>query len=177
MRAVSLGWDGRACRRPWGAVSFRAPSLLLSAALLTGALVQLAGPAAADTGPVPLGLSSLGRIVVDDARGHLFLTSGPSGSGVRVTDLQGGPVRTIDGLPGATGLALTPDGSSLWVAVPSMGLARIDTSTLAVAQRSPCRRGSAPATWQWWGPAWCTATPATPTAGPGCTAGSGWSTR
>ena len=52
-----------------------------------------------------------------------------------MTDLQGGAVRTIDGLPGATGLALTPDGSSLWVAVPSMGLARIDTTTLAVAQR------------------------------------------
>ena len=80
---------------------------------------------------MPLGLSSLGRIVVDEPRGHLFLSPGPTGTGVRVTDLQGGPVQTIDGLPGATGLALTPDGSSLWVAVPSTGLARIDTSTLA----------------------------------------------
>ena len=52
-----------------------------------------------------------------------------------MTDLQGAPVQTVDGLPGATGLALTPNGSSLWVAVPSTGLARIDTTTLAVTQR------------------------------------------
>ena len=41
-----------------------------------------------------------------------------------VTDLQGAPVQTLDGLPGATGLALTPSGSSLWVALPSTCLAR-----------------------------------------------------
>lgn len=93
-------------------MSVRSP-LLLVAAVLAGALVPFATPAAADTGPVPLGMSSFARIVADEARGHLFLSPGRSGSGVVVTDLAGGRVATIDGLPAATGMALTPDGSAL----------------------------------------------------------------
>ena len=113
----------------------RTRPLLVAAALLAGALVPLAAPAAADTGPVPLGMSRLGRIVVDEAHGLVFLSPGPGGSGVQVTDLGGQPVATLDGLPSANGMALTADARSLWVAVPSAGLVRLSTTTLAVEQR------------------------------------------
>ena len=99
----------------------RTRPLLVAAALLAGALVPLAAPAAADTGPVPLGMASFADVVLDEAHGQLFLSPGPSGAGVRVTDLQGGSAQTLDGLPGATGMSLTPDGRSLWVALPGLG--------------------------------------------------------
>lgn len=112
----------------------RTRPLLLAAALLAGTVVPPAAPAAAETDPVPLGMSRLGRIVVDEVQSRIFLSPGPGGSGVRVTDLGGQPVATVDGLPDANGMALTADGRSLWVAVPSTGLVRLSTATLAVEQ-------------------------------------------
>ncbi len=83
----------------------RVTPLLLAATVLSTVLAgtPLARPAAADTGPLPLGLTSLSRVVLDEAQGQLFLSPGRSGSGVRVTDLAGGNARTIDGLPGRPG--------------------------------------------------------------------------
>jgi hypothetical protein len=125
-------------------LSVRSP-LALVAAVLAGTLVPLAAPAAADTGPVALGMSSFARIVADEARGHLFLSPGRSGSGVVVTDLNGAHVAKIDGLPAATGMALTPDGSSLWVALPGVGeLKQIDTATLAVTKTIAVPAGQCP---------------------------------
>ena len=37
--------------------------------------------------------------------------------------------------PGATGMALSPDGTALWVAQPDFGLVQLDTATLAVRSR------------------------------------------
>ena len=113
--------------------------------MLAGTLLPLAGPAAADTSPAPLAMTGFADLVVDEAHGQLFLSPGRSGTGVRVTDLQGGAARTIDGLPGATGMALTPDGRSLWVTLPTVGaLARVDTQTLAVAQTIGVPTGQCP---------------------------------
>jgi hypothetical protein len=82
---------------------------------------------------------------VDESRGHLFLSPGRSGSGVVVTDLAGARVATIDGLPNATGMALTPDGSSLWVALPGLGaLKGIDTATLKVVDTIAVPTGQCP---------------------------------
>lgn len=123
----------------------RTRPLLLVAALLAGALPVLAAPASADSTPVPLGMSGFADLVADERHGQLFLSPGPSGTGVRVTDLQGGAGRTIDGLPGATGMALTPDGSSLWVALPKSGaLKKVDTATLAVTQTIGLPTGQCP---------------------------------
>ena len=97
----------------------RTRPLLVAAALLAGALVPLAAPAAADTGPVPLGMSTFGDIVVDEAHGQVFLSGGPTGAGVTVTDLDGAVVATL-AFPGATGMALSPDGSRLWMAQPDV---------------------------------------------------------
>ncbi len=92
----------------------RARPLLLVAARLAGTVVPLAAPAAADSGPVPLGVSRLGRIVVEQAHSRVFLSWGPGGSGVQVIDLAGRRVATLGGLPDANGLALTQEGPSLW---------------------------------------------------------------
>lgn len=128
-----------------GLVKVRTRPLLLVAALLAGTVVPLAAPAAADTGPVPLGMASFARIVADEAHGRLFLSPGLRGTGVRVTDLQGGGATTIDGLPGATGMALAPDGRSLWVALPGIGaLKRVDTGTLVVTQTIAVPTGQCP---------------------------------
>ncbi len=99
----------------------RTRPLLVAAALLAGALVPLAAPAAADTGPVPLGMASFTDLVADEPHGRLFLSSGSSNGAATGHRPAGGPARTIDGLAGAKGMALTPDGRSLWVALPSVG--------------------------------------------------------
>ena len=108
---------------------------LLAVTLAAGSIVPLAGTASADAGPTPLALTSFARIVADTAHGHLFFSPGRSGSALLVTDLAGHQVASIGSLPGATGLALSPDGASLWVAeAKGDALARVDTSTLAVVQ-------------------------------------------
>lgn len=90
-------------------------------------------------------MTSFARVVADEARGHLFLSPGPEGTGVTVTELAGAPVTVLDGLPSATGMALTPDGRSLWVALPGMGaLTRIDTATLEIAQTIAVPAGQCP---------------------------------
>jgi len=107
--------------------------------------VPLVTRAAADTGPVPLGLAGFARIVADEAHGRLFLSPGLRGTGVRVTDLRGGGASTIDGLPGATGMALAPHGRSLWVALPGSGaLKKVDTATLEVTQTIAVPTGQCP---------------------------------
>ena len=127
------------------ALKVRRRPLLLAAALLAGTVVPLAAPAVADTGPAPLGMDSFADIVLDEAHGRLFLSAGRSGTGVRVTDLQGGAARTVDGLPGATGMALTPDSRSLWVALPGLGaLKKVDTATLTVTQTIGLPTGQCP---------------------------------
>lgn len=118
---------------------------LAVAALAVGSVVPLAGTANADTGPVPLPMSSFARIVADSAHGHLFFSPGRTGSALVVTDLSGKQVTTIGSLPGATGLALSPDGASLWVAeAKGDALARIDTATLQVVQTITLPAGTCP---------------------------------
>ena len=112
----------------------RTRPLLLVAALLAGTVVPLTAPAAADTGPVPLGTKGFADIVVDEAHGRMFVSGGPSGPGVTVTDLEGRVVTTL-AFTGATGLALSPDGSRLWMAQPGLGLASIDPATLVAQER------------------------------------------
>jgi hypothetical protein len=99
--------------------------------------------ATADTGPTTLSLSSFAQIALDEAHGHLFLTAGSTGAGVTVTDLAGAPVTTVTAY-GATGMALTPDGASLWVASPTGVLRRIDTTSLAVMQTIALPTGQCP---------------------------------
>jgi len=119
--------------------------LLVPALIAAFVVPATAGPAAADTGPLPLSMTSFARIVVDQAHGHLFLSPGRSGSALTVTDLGGTQVGLIAQIAGATGMALTPDGSSLWVAAAAGdALVRVDTTSLSVVQTVPLPAGTCP---------------------------------
>lgn len=118
---------------------------LLTAALVVAPVVPLAGTASADTAPVALPMSTFARIVADSAHGHVFFSPGRTGSALVVTDLSGHQVATIGSLPGATGLTLSPDGASLWVAeAKGDALARVDTATLQVVQTVALPAGTCP---------------------------------
>lgn len=100
------------------------------------ALPRTAGPGAtpqAVTGPgTDLGLTSFGDIVADPAHGHVFVSGGAGANGVVVTDLAGNVKQTLDSSPGASGMVLSQDRSTLYVALADGdGIREIDTSTLA----------------------------------------------
>lgn len=61
----------------------------------------------------------------------MFLSPGPGGTGVQVTDLAGRHITTLE-TPDAKGMALSADDRPLWVAVPTGGLVEIDTTSRAV---------------------------------------------
>lgn len=83
-------------------------------------------------------MTSFDQVVADTARGYLFFSDGSpdynsaSGTGsILVTSLSGKPVTTITGLTGVKGLALSPDGSTLYAAVAGAHMiVAINTSTL-----------------------------------------------
>lgn len=109
---------------------------LLAVVVAVGTAVPAGAAVAADTLPVGLPVSTFADVVADPAHGQLFVSPGRSGSAVVVTDLSGAVTATIDTLPGATGMALSPDGASLWVALAKGdALARIDTASRTVVQR------------------------------------------
>ncbi|MFJ6199827.1 YncE family protein [Micromonospora sp. NPDC092111] len=96
---------------------------------------------------VGLGIETYSAMVVDPAHGRLFFSPGRGGAGVRVTDLSGGSQTTIPGLPDAHGMVLSPDGSTLHVALREAGaVAAIDTTTLTETARYSVGTGTCP-TW------------------------------
>jgi hypothetical protein len=76
-----------------------------------------------------------GDILVDQAHGHVYLTGGTGTSDLVITDLDGGNVRTLTGIaPGAAGMALSPDGTELYIAASDADWLRIvDTTTFALS--------------------------------------------
>ncbi|MDV9190682.1 Ig-like domain repeat protein [Streptomyces sp. SR27] len=86
--------------------------LVSSAALVAGT----AGQAAADSSKA-LPLSSVGDMLVDGVHRKIFI-SDPYLGKVVATDYTGTVLSTVTGLPGVTGLALSPDSGSLYAAVP-----------------------------------------------------------
>lgn len=100
--------------------------------LLTLAPLAVLAPAtaAAPTG-LDVGLTGFRDIVVDQAHGHVFVSQGTST--VVVTDLAGTPAAPLTGLTGAAGMALSNDGSTLYVGLSTGdAIAAVDTTTLAV---------------------------------------------
>ncbi len=68
-------------------------------------------------------------MVVDSAKGYIFTSGGQSGTGVEVYTLTGRHVTSVN-LPGAWGMALSPDGATLYVAQYGGGqIVVIDVST------------------------------------------------
>ncbi|MDV9174116.1 hypothetical protein R6V09_28915 [Streptomyces sp. W16] len=112
---------------------------------LTTAMVGLTGPAAWADSTAALPLSHYAHLLVDTAHQHIFFSQGPGSTGIVVTDLAGTPVTTITGEQGATGLALSPDGSTLYAALADGdAVAAIDTATLTESARYTTGTGSGP---------------------------------
>ncbi|MFF4877523.1 hypothetical protein [Micromonospora sp. NPDC000668] len=67
-----------------------------------------------------------GDILVDEARGRVYITGGKGTDGLIVTDLDGNVLRTLQGIaPGAAGMTLSPDGSKLYIAAGDQDWLRI----------------------------------------------------
>lgn len=91
---------------------------------------------------VSLPIPHYADMLVDEAHGHLFFTAGAGSSSVWVTDLTGHSVATLASLGGATGLAMSADGTTVYVAeAGANAIAGIDTTSLAVSSvlaDAPC---------------------------------------
>lgn len=84
---------------------------------LIAAMLSTADPSRADVMvPTDLPLDSFGEILVDGANDRIFMSGGNSDDRLLVLDLEGTVTKTVTGLPGAFGMALSTDGSILWVA-------------------------------------------------------------
>jgi sugar lactone lactonase YvrE len=99
---------------------------------------------AADT-TAALPLSHYSHMVVDAAHQHIFFSEGKGSAGILVTDLSGDTVTTIADEAGATGLALSADGSTVYAALADGdAIAAIDSSSLTESARYPTGAGTAP---------------------------------
>lgn len=132
---------------------------------LSGVLVGIAWPFALPLGAANAAvatvtlaqLASFHEMVVDDVGGHasdgyIFLsqgldssalgTGGPSRTaGIVVTDLSGNYVTTLDEGYGAEGLAVSPDGDTLYAAMSrASAIAAIDVSSITPATTIPSQR-------------------------------------
>lgn len=81
-------------------------------------------------------LAGFGDIVVDTEREQVFVSGGPESNGIVVTDLRGNVEKTIEGQQGATGLALSEDGTTLYAALTSGdAISEISTEELGETAR------------------------------------------
>ena len=108
----------------------------LCAAVALTSLQAGVGPASAapatNDGRTPLPLASFYAIAADPAHGHEFITGGPGSTVLVIADASGVVVKTLNGLPGAAGMALSPDGSTLYVGLSQgNGIAAVDTASFA----------------------------------------------
>lgn len=110
-------------------------SVVVAFSVVVGGLVA-ATPAAAIG--VALPIPHYADMLVDEAHGHLYFTAGAGSSSVWVTDLAGHAVATLAPLDGATGLAMSADGTTVYVAeAGANAIAGIDTTSLAVSSVLP----------------------------------------
>jgi hypothetical protein len=94
---------------------------------------------------VPLPITNYSHMLVDTAHKHLFIASGSGSSTILVTDYAGQTVATIPNEPGAAGLALSGDGSTVYAALTNGdAVSAISTSTLAETARYSTGTGTDP---------------------------------
>jgi hypothetical protein len=84
-------------------------------------------------------------MVVDNVHQHVFLDGGPGVSDIVVCDFNGNVVTTIPSEPGASGLLVSPDGSTVYAALTSGdAISAIDTTTLTERARYATGTGTLP---------------------------------
>lgn len=105
----------------------------------------LPGSAQADT-TTSLPIASYYQMVADASHGHIFISQGSSSqNGILVTDLTGQVITTITGQNGVKGIALSPDGTTLYAALSTAGaVSAIDTATLQQTASYPLGTGISP---------------------------------
>jgi hypothetical protein len=102
--------------------------------------------AAATTTSVALPFSTYFGMLVDPVHHHLFITGGSGASSILVADYSGQTVATIPSEPGASGLALSGDGSTVYAALANGdAISAISTSTLIETARYATGAGTDPA--------------------------------
>jgi hypothetical protein len=118
------------------------------AALLAAGLTLLPSGAASAatllTEAQALPIGTYGEHLVDGDGGRIFVTPGPGGERVAVTDLRGGPVTSQGGLPGARHAALSEDGLSLFLSLETGDVVEVDPDTLEVRDRITVPAASLP---------------------------------
>jgi DNA-binding beta-propeller fold protein YncE len=114
-------------------------SITAALAAVAGVAISAGVPASAAqaaTTTVTLPIAKYSHMLLDPAHQHLFFTSGSGTTSIVVTDYSGQTVATIPNEPGATGLALSSDGSTVYAALPEgNAVSAISTSTLAETAR------------------------------------------
>src|SRR5258708_5345425 len=108
-----------------------------------------AGAAHADSTTSVPQLTSFHQMLVDNSAGYIFLSEGLDSeqlltdgsndvSGIVVTNLSGSYVTTLDAGNGVEGLALSPDGKTLYAALaPDSAVAAIDVSSITPTTTTP----------------------------------------
>jgi protocatechuate 3,4-dioxygenase beta subunit len=119
----------------------------LSALVVAGLTLLPSGAASAATlltesQSLPIG--TYGEHLVDGDDGRIFVTPGPGGERVAVTDLRGRPVTSVGGLPGARHAALSGDGLSLFLSLETGDVVEVDPDTLEVRDRITVPAASLP---------------------------------
>lgn len=108
----------------------------VAAAVVATGVLAVPAPAMAAATAVPLPIT--GAVDIVAARNHVYVSSGGADDAVVVTRTDGTPVRTIGGLPGAAGMAVSWDGHTVYVALPeARAIAAISTRTLVEVARYP----------------------------------------
>jgi hypothetical protein len=123
-------------------------SITAAFAAVAGVAISAGVPASAAqaaTTAVTLPIAKYSQILVDPAHQHLFFTSGSGSTSILVTDYSGQTVATIPNEPGATGLALSPDGSTVYAALSAGdAISAVSTGTLAETARYATGTGTDP---------------------------------
>ena len=110
---------------------------LVFVACLAATPSALIDPASVGAAPAAnLALQGFADLVADEANDHIFLSQGVGQDGVVVTDLAGVRITTITNLPDAGRMALSYDGTKLFVPLSeSHQIAVVSPSTLTVVDR------------------------------------------
>lgn len=89
-------------------------------------------------------------MLVDPAHRHIFFSGGSGSASILVTDYAGTAVATIPNEPGATGLALSGDGGTVYAALANGdAVSAISTSTLTETARYATGAGTQPTYVAW----------------------------
>lgn len=126
----------------------QAAATVLAAGLASAVLP--AATAGAASSAVPLPMAHYAHMLVDPAHQHVFFSGGAGSTGILVTDYSGSTVATVPGETGADGLALSPDGSTVYAALGSTdAVSAISTITLTETARYATGTGTDPQSVAW----------------------------